>query len=96
MRQIWKISTEIHKEIGFEILEKLPTGLKKINVGGGEPGLRKDLLDIISILHKKAKKIDISTNRYFTQRLVEVGKHFHNVAFKISVEELPKINESSY
>jgi len=85
MCQIWKKPTEINKEIGAEILEKLPNGLKKINVSGGEPGLRKDLLDIVSVLHSKAKKIDISTNGYCTQRLVEVGKHFHDVAFRISV-----------
>jgi len=93
MCQIWKKPTEIHKAIGTEILEKLPNGLKKINVSGGEPGLRKNLLDIVSILHGKTKKIDISTNGYFTQRLVEVGKLFPDVAFRISVEGLPELND---
>jgi len=93
MCQIWKKPKEIHKEIGAEILEKLPNGLKKINVSGGEPGLRKDFLDIVSVLHSKAKKIDISTNGYFTQRLVETGKLFPDVAFRISVEGLPQLND---
>lgn len=57
MCQIWKKRKEIHKEIGAEILEKLPNGLKKINISGGEPGLRKDLLDIVSVIHKNVKKL---------------------------------------
>jgi len=93
MCDIWKKPPGDRKEIGHELLEKLPEGLKKINITGGEPGLRKDLLEIVSTLHKKTNKIDISTNGYFTERLVEVGKKFPDVAFRISAEGFPDLND---
>lgn len=94
MCQIWKIPAEIKKEIGPEILKKLPKGLNKINISGGEPSLRKDLLEIVSALRAKAKKLDISTNGFFTDRLVEVGKKFPDVAFRISIEGFPNLNDT--
>jgi len=94
MCHTWKYPSRIEEEISPEIMEKVPTGLKKLNLTGGEPALRDDLLDIVRVLAKKAKKIDISTNGYFTERLVEVGKRFSNIAFRISVEGLPKLNDN--
>jgi len=93
MCQIWKKPSNSRDEIKPDILEKLPRGLKKMNISGGEPGLRKDLLDIVSVLNKKARKIDISTNGFFSERLVEVGKKFPHVEFRISVEGFPKLND---
>lgn len=82
------------EEVSTEILEKLPANLDVINVSGGEPALRSDLLQIVQVLRSKAKKIDISTNGYFTERLVEVGKRFPDVCFRVSVEGLPELNDS--
>jgi len=74
-------------------MRKLPEGLDKINITGGEPGLRQDLLAIVAELRSKARKIDISSNGYFTDRLVEVGRRFPDVAFRISAEGLPRLND---
>lgn len=82
------------KEIGIAIMERLPAGLDKINISGGEPGLRQDLVEIVSVLRRKTKNIDISTNGYFTERLLEVGKRFPEVAFRISVEGLTQLNDT--
>lgn len=90
---IWEKSSEAGKEIGPEVLKKLPKGLKRINITGGEPGLRKDLLEIVSELNGHANKLDISTNGFFTDKLVEIGKTFPKVAFRISVEGLPELND---
>lgn len=93
MCNIWKFPTKIIQEISPSIMEKLPAGLDKINVSGGEPGLRHDLVEIISVLRRKAKSIDVSTNGYFTERLIEVAKRFPDISFRISVEGLPRLND---
>jgi MoaA/NifB/PqqE/SkfB family radical SAM enzyme len=90
----WQEPSKPSDEISPEILEKLPSGIDVINVSGGEPALRKDLSEIVSILRTKARKIDISTNGYFTERLVEIGKEFPDVCFRVSVEGLPELNDS--
>jgi len=93
MCEIWKNPTKITDEFSPNILEKLPNDLDRINITGGEPTLRNDILDIVSILVKKAKKVDISTNGYFPERLIEIGRKFPNVIFRISAEGLPKLND---
>ena len=93
MCHTWKHPSREEEEFPPEILEKIPAGLTKVNVTGGEPTLREDLLSIVEILRKKCSKIDISTNGYFTDKLVEIGRRFPNVAFRISVEGFPKLND---
>jgi len=73
-------------------MKKLPGGLDKINISGGELGLRSDLMEIVKVLRTKTRAIDISTNGYFTDRLAEVGRRFPGLAFHISMEELTRIN----
>jgi Fe-coproporphyrin III synthase len=93
MCNTWQFPSKPAEEIGTEVMRRLPSGLDKINVSGGEPGLRKDLVDIVAVVRQKAKEVDISSNGYFTDRLVEVGRRFPDVGFRISVEGLPKLND---
>lgn len=93
MCNTWQYPSRKADEIGQEVMKKLPRGLAKINVSGGEPGLRADLAEIVAVLRTKTRAIDISTNGYFTDRLVEVGRRFPEVAFRISLEGLPKLND---
>ena len=93
MCNIWKNPTKPDEEFSPELLRRLPNGLDRINITGGEPSIRKDLLDIVKILRQKAKKVDISTNGYYTERLVKIGVQFQDVAFRISAEGLPKLND---
>ena len=46
----------------------------RVNITGGEPLLRRDLAEIVDILAPKAHRLEISTNGYFTDRLVEIGR----------------------
>jgi MoaA/NifB/PqqE/SkfB family radical SAM enzyme len=94
MCNTWQHPSKISEEIGPAVMAKLPAGLDKINISGGEPGLRKDLVDIVTVLRSKARELDISTNGYFTERLVEVGRRFPDVAFRISAEGLPRLNDN--
>ncbi len=89
----WANPTRVEEEFRPEILKKIPAGMKRLNVTGGEPTLRKDLVEIVEILVQKTKRLEISTNGYFTEHLVAVGKRFPQVTFRISIEGFPKIND---
>lgn len=75
------------------ILKKIPGKMKRLNVTGGEPTLRKDLMEILEILYPKAQKLELSTNGYFTKKLIAIGKRYPNIRIRISVEGLPKLND---
>jgi molybdenum cofactor biosynthesis enzyme MoaA len=59
MCHIWKYPSNTEEEISPEVINKLPTGFKRINIGGGEPMLRKDIEDIVEILRKKANHLEL-------------------------------------
>ena len=90
----WMQPSKIVEEISPKIMDKIPPGQRRINLTGGEPALREDLLEIVSVLNKKTGRLEISTNGFFTERLVAVGKKFPNVTFRISAEGLPRLNDS--
>ncbi|MFH1957596.1 MAG: radical SAM protein [bacterium] len=94
MCNIWQYPTTIEEEFKPEILEKLPH-LKFANVTGGEPFLRVDIEDIVKILLKKADRVVISTNGYFTEKIVTLAKTLGNnrLGVRISIEGLPAAND---
>jgi len=94
MCNIWKYPTKIDEEFKPQVLEKLPK-LKFANITGGEPFLRGDIEEIVSILLKKANRVVISTNGYFTEKIIDVAKKFKNKNFgiRISIEGLPAAND---
>ncbi|MFZ1979046.1 MAG: radical SAM protein, partial [Bacteroidota bacterium] len=62
MCYIWKYPTAPAEEVTLKTLEKLPGEFDNLNITGGEPTLRKDLVEICEILYPKAKKMEISSN----------------------------------
>lgn len=64
MCDIWKIKN--FPELAVSEYEKLPTTLRDINISGGEPFLRTDIADIISVITKRIPKarMVISTNGF--------------------------------
>lgn len=93
MCDIWQFPTKPDEEFPPELLKKLPDGLGSINITGGEPALRKDLPEIVDILASKTRRVEISTNGYFTDRLVEAAKRHPEITVRISVEGLPETND---
>lgn len=94
MCDIWKYPTKKEEEISPDIIEKLPAGLGRVNLTGGEPMLRDDIEEFVKVLSKKAQLIEISTNGYFTDRIINIAEKYpSNVMFRISVEGLPKLND---
>ncbi len=96
MCNIWKHPTNPQEEIKATDLESLPGDRKKlrsINITGGEPFLRTDIGDIISVLINKTKRLVVSTNGYFTERIVKVAEEFPNIGIRVSIEGLPAAND---
>ena len=91
MCHIWKYPSRPEEEFKPELLEKLPF-IDTINITGGEPFLRKDIYDIIDILKKKTKRIVISTNGFWTEKIIEIMKKYKDLGIRISIEGLPVTN----
>ncbi len=94
MCNIWKHPTNPKEEFSPEILEKLPS-LKFANVTGGEPMIREDIGEIVEILTRKAKRVVISTNGYYTDKIINIAEKYKkkNIGVRISIEGLPKAND---
>lgn len=93
MCNTWKYPSDDSDEITCEDIRKLPSGLKFANITGGEPFLRKDIEKITSIVRSKAKRLVISTNGYFTDRITELARKNRDIGFRISLEGLPAAND---
>lgn len=93
MCNTWKFPTNPAVEVQPETLEKLPRGLKFANITGGEPFLRDDLNEIIDVLRRKATRLVISTNGYFSERIMGTARRYPDIGFRISLEGLPKTND---
>lgn len=94
MCNTWQHPSKKEEEYGPELVDKLPEGLDFINITGGEPFLRKDIDEIVEKALKKTKRLVISSNGYFTDRIVKLFKRFGNrVGIRISIEGLPAAND---
>jgi MoaA/NifB/PqqE/SkfB family radical SAM enzyme len=70
MCSIWQIKE--HNDVTPETYRRLPTTLNDVNVSGGEPYLRKDLSEIIEVIHDHLPKarIVVSSNGFLGERLI--------------------------
>ncbi len=87
----YKAPSKPEEEISIETIRKLPE-MYFTNITGGEPFIRDDLKDIVRELYKKSDRIVISTNGFFTDRIVELCKEFPQVGIRISIEGLEQTN----
>lgn len=55
--------------------------------------LRQDIEDIVAVLHKKTSRLLILTNGYFTDEITNLARKFPDIAVRISVDGLAKIND---
>ncbi len=92
MCNIWKFPTSEGEEITPDVLAKLPA-LRFCNITGGEPFLREDLPEILTVLKKKAGRIVISTNGYLTDGIIDVARVHRDIGIRISLEGLPALND---
>lgn len=86
MCYIWQNPTDPKEEVSLDTLAKLPGGFDNLNVSGGEPTLRKDLAELIEIVHPKARITEISSNGLHPERLVPIIKKFPGIKVRFSLE----------
>lgn len=87
----YKAPSKIEEELTVDAIKKLPD-MYFTNITGGEPFIRNDLEDIVYELYKKSDRIVISTNGFFTDRIINLCKNFPQVGIRISIEGLEKTN----
>jgi len=92
MCDVWKSPTKPSEEIGLDVIDKLPE-MFFTNITGGEPFVRADLPEIVSALRKKTKRIVISTNGFFTDRIISLCRKYPDLGIRISIEGLQETND---
>lgn len=89
----YKCPSTPEEEISIETIKKLPE-MYFTNITGGEPFIREDLKEVVRELYKKSDRIVISTNGFFTDRIVDLCKEFPDIGIRISIEGLEETNNS--
>ena len=87
----YKAPSNPKEELTIETIRKLPP-MYFTNVTGGEPFIREDLPEIIEALSEKSDRIVISTNGFFTDRILQLCRRFPKVGIRISIEGLEETN----
>ena len=88
----YKAPSRPDEELSIETIKKLPK-MYFTNITGGEPFIRQDLKDIVRELYKKSDRIVISTNGFFTDRIIDLCEEFPEVGIRISIEGLQQTND---
>jgi len=97
MCDIWKLKDT--PELELEQYKKLPPTLRDINVSGGEPFLRQDIVELVRTLHETCPKarIVISTNGYLTdlikEKMREILKIAPNAGVGISIDGIGEMHD---
>ncbi len=77
----------------------LPATLKNINLSGGEPTLREDLPEIVSVISERCPgvRIVVSTNGLATERILNMASRLKKaspkIAFRVSLDGLGKTHD---
>lgn len=75
-----------------DLILKLPH-MYAMNITGGEPFLRDDIMQIVANAHKRAHVVTISTNGTMTDRILAVMAAFPNTGIRISIEGYGALND---
>jgi MoaA/NifB/PqqE/SkfB family radical SAM enzyme len=90
MCNIWQLKPQ--EFLSVDDYAKVPETLRDINVSGGEAFMRKDVVDIVKVIHQKCRnpRIVISTNGFRTAQIVaameELRKTIPNIGIGISLD----------
>jgi MoaA/NifB/PqqE/SkfB family radical SAM enzyme len=93
MCHTWKYPSKASEEFSPNILKKLPKGMTRLNITGGEPFLRSDIHEIVRILNTKTHRLEISTNGYFYKKIQELAEAYSDITIRVSIEGLPELND---
>ncbi len=76
----------------MDTLRKIPSGIDYLNLTGGEPTLRKDLMEIVDLLYPKAMTLEISSNGLLSERLEPIIKKYPDIKIRFSLEGCESTN----
>ena len=71
MCNVWMHPSKPAEELDLKYYERLPN-LKFLNITGGEPFLRQDIEEIVEKALTKTKRLVISSNGYFTDKIIKL------------------------
>lgn len=95
MCNIWQLDAQEH--LGVADYAKVPATLRDINISGGEPFLRKDIVEIINTVFQKCSRprIVISSNGFRTKHIVSAMEELRRTIPDIGIGiSLDGINET--
>lgn len=92
MCNTWQFPTKPEEEVQASDLRSLPR-MRFCNITGGEPFIRSDIREFVQVVREKADRVVISTNGYFTDRIIDVAKDYPDLGFRVSLEGLPAAND---
>lgn len=94
MCNTWQHPSKKSEEFSQELIKKIPGELNYLNITGGEPFLRDDIEQIVEQALKKTKRLVISSNGYFHDRIIKMAERFGNrIGIRVSLEGLPAAND---
>jgi len=93
MCYVWQHPTLPKEEVTLATLDKMPYGIDYLNLTGGEPTLREDLMDIVDLLYPRAMQLEISSNGLHAERLEPIVKKYPKVKIRFSLEGIAATND---
>lgn len=97
MCSIWQIDG--HEEVEPEVYSVLPATLRDVNISGGEPFLRKDLAEVVRVVHGRLPRarIIVSTNGLLGTSLVpralELVRIDPGIGFGFSIDGIGEVQD---
>jgi len=92
MCHIWQHPSKPEEEIAPVVIDKLPSGFTRINIGGGEPMLRDDILEIVEVLRPKTRHLEFSSNGCYTENLVNIIRKYPDIRVRVSLDGFPEVH----
>ncbi|MEE9217595.1 MAG: radical SAM protein [Acidobacteriota bacterium] len=85
MCAIWQ--TERAPELDLEAIESLPLTLRDLNLSGGEPFLRRDLIEVGRAARRRLPRarIVVSTNGFLSERILRVAAAWRSEHLRIGI-----------
>jgi MoaA/NifB/PqqE/SkfB family radical SAM enzyme len=92
MCNVWQNPSKADEEVSLSTLQKIPSGVEYLNLTGGEPTLRKDLMEIVDLLYPKAMTLEISSNGLHAERLEPIVRKYPCIKIRFSIEGCESTN----
>jgi MoaA/NifB/PqqE/SkfB family radical SAM enzyme len=92
---IWRQQADSKEELAPEEYRWLPASLRSVNVSGGEPFMRDDVVEIVGVIRAACPRarISISTNGLMPGRIADAVGRMPEVAVRISLDAIGDLHD---